>query len=105
MTGSGNLVSVGVLQMTGMGPDQGATTMSHGFEGDEGNETLARELSISVDQVEQYVTLEANESDDGLLYGYTVRFEDSTPLDIRQAAGAGDGFTVDLGPNVFDEEE
>ena len=79
--------------------------MSHGFEGDEGNEVLAAELGISVDQVEQYVTLEANESDDGLLYGYTVRFDDATPPDIRGAAGAGEGFTVDLGPNIFDEEE
>lgn len=79
--------------------------MSHGFEGDEGNEALAAELGISVDQVEQYTTLEANESDDGLLYGYTVRFDDETPLAIREAAGAGEGFTVELSPNIFDEEE
>ena len=91
--------------MAGKGPDSGVEHMSHGFEGDEGNEILADVLSISEDHVERYVTLEANESDDGLLYGYTARFDDSTPLDIRQAAGAGDGFTVELGPNTFDEEE
>lgn len=79
--------------------------MSHGFEGDEGNEVLAAELGISVDQVEQYVTLETNESDDGLLYGYIARFDESTPPEILKAAKAGSDLGVDLGPNIFDEEE
>lgn len=79
--------------------------MSHGFEGEESNDVIARALGITEEQVDQYVTLNQNESDDGLLYSYIAEFDESTPLKVRQTAGAGDGFSVDLGPNVFDEEE
>lgn len=79
--------------------------MSHGFEGDFDSQAVADELEISAEDVEQYVTIERNESDDGNLYGYDAVFSRDTPLEIRQAAGAGDSFMVRMGPNVFDEEE
>lgn len=79
--------------------------MSHGFEGDEKNDVIAKVLGITAEQVEQYVTIDTNESDDGMLYSYIATFDDSTPLEIRQAAGAGGDYSVELGPNAFDEEE
>lgn len=79
--------------------------MSHGFEGDEQSDAIARILGITAEQVEQYVTIDTNESDEGMLYSYIATFDESTPLEVRQAAGAGDGYSLDLGPNVFDEEE
>lgn len=69
------------------------------------NAAVAEVLGISIEDVESYVTIDANESDDGALYGYIANFSESTPLNVRQAAGLGDGFSIDLDPNVFDEEE
>ncbi len=79
--------------------------MSHGFEGEQSNRTLANALGISEEHAEQYVTIDTNESDDGLVYSYIATFHESTPKEILEAAGVGDDLTVELGPNVFDEEE
>ncbi|MEG0858653.1 MAG: hypothetical protein RSG79_03620 [Pseudomonas sp.] len=68
------------------------------------NAVAAEVLGISVEDVERYVTIDANESDEGVLYGYIASFCESTPLDVRQAAGLGDGFSIDLDPGVFDDE-
>ncbi|MEB2870252.1 hypothetical protein [Pseudomonas rhizosphaerae] len=79
--------------------------MSHGFEGEGKNQVLAEALGISEEDAEQYVTIDTNESDDGLIYGYIAIFDDSTPQAVLDAAGVGRDRSVDLGPNVFDEEE
>lgn len=64
---------------------------------------IAEVLEISVEDVEQYV--EIDEQDNGT--GVIVNFHPSTPLSVREAAGAGDGFTLNLGPNAFgfDDEQ
>lgn len=67
------------------------------------NATLAEVLGVSIEDVENYVTIDTDQSDDGALYGYIANFAESTPLDVRQAAGLGDGFSIDLGPNIFAE--
>lgn len=69
------------------------------------NAVAAEALGISIEDVENYVTFEPNESDDGELYSYIAVFDESTPLEVRQAAGLGDGFSIDLGPNAFAVEE
>lgn len=79
--------------------------MSHGFEGDGASAVLARELGISVEDVEAYVSWEVNQGDDGHPYSILVTFDRTTPAETRVAAGAGDGFSVHLGLNIFDEEE
>lgn len=79
--------------------------MSHGNEGEGSSQVLAEKLGITVEEVEQYVTLSTNESDDGLVYGYIVILDPSTPLDVLKKAGANSDRTVDLGPNIFDKEE
>lgn len=79
--------------------------MSHGFEGEGSNKVVADALGISEEDVEQYVTLDTNESDDGLVYSHIAIFSDATPQEVLEAAGVGDDLWVDLGPNIFDEEE
>ncbi|MDD1966143.1 hypothetical protein NPS29_12510 [Pseudomonas putida] len=79
--------------------------MGHGFEGEANNKALAEALGISEEEIEQYVTVDTNESDDGLIYSYIATFHDSTPKSVLEAAGVGDDLTVELSPNVFDEEE
>ena len=79
--------------------------MSHGFEGEDSDERLAELLGIPQDAVDAYVTLDLNQSDDGHPYSYTASFSPDTPADIREAAGAGDGFIVHLSLNSFDSPE
>ncbi len=79
--------------------------MSHGFEGDGSNDMLARMLDISVEDVENYVTLDTNESDEGQLYSYVAIFDRSTPQHVLEAAGAEGSYSVQLSVNIFDEEE
>lgn len=61
------------------------------------NVKIAKVLGISVEDVEQYVELDEQENGTGVI----VNFHPSTPLSVREAAGAGDGFTLNLGPNAF----
>lgn len=79
--------------------------MGHGFEGEASNRSVAEALGISEESVEQYVTIDTNESEDGLIYSYIANFDSATPRDVLEAAGVNDDFSVDLGPNIFDEEE
>lgn len=79
--------------------------MSHGFEGEQSSEKLAQELGISVEDVDAYVTITTNESNDGLVYDYLATFDPSTPREILEAAGAAGDHSVSLGVNFFDEEE
>lgn len=79
--------------------------MSHGFEGEIGDAAVARKLGISVDDYNSYVTIDTNESDDGLIYSYIVTFDKSTPVAVLEAAGASGDYTLELSANAFDEEE
>ncbi|WOE77514.1 hypothetical protein RZO07_19600 [Pseudomonas protegens] len=77
--------------------------MSHGFEGDADNSAVARALGISEEDVDNYVTIDTNESDDGLVYNYIAVFSDSTPREVLEAAGVGeDDLSVELSVNIFD---
>lgn len=66
------------------------------------NATVAEVLGISIEDVENFVTIDKDASEDGALYGYIASFAESTPLNVRHAAGLGDGFSIDLAPDVFD---
>lgn len=79
--------------------------MSHGFEDEASNDVLARMLDISVEDVENYVTLDTNESDDGQLYSYVAVFDRATPKNVLEAAGAEGSYSVQLSVNIFDEED
>ena len=79
--------------------------MSHGFEGEASSKSIADTLGISEEDFEQYVTIDTNESNDGQVYSYIAIFDKSTPQSVLDAAGVGDDFSLDLGLNIFDEEE
>lgn len=78
--------------------------MSHGFEGDAQSDAVSKILGITAEQAEQYVTIDTNESDDGLIYNYIAVFDEATPREVLEAAGA-DGLSVEISVNAFDEEE
>lgn len=79
--------------------------MGHGFEGDADHSAVASALGISEEDVENYVTIDTNESDDGLIYSYIAVFSESTPLEVLQAAGVDeDDLSVELSVNIFDKE-
>lgn len=79
--------------------------MGHGYEGEASNKKIADALGISEDDLDAYASVGINESDDGHPYSYVVTFDPSTPAEVREAAGAGDGYSVHVGLNVFEEEE
>lgn len=80
--------------------------MSHGFEGDGQSDAVAKILGITAEQAEQYVTIDTNESDDGLIYNYIAVFDEATPSEVLEAAGASAGdLSVEISINAFDEEE
>ncbi|HDS1779418.1 TPA: hypothetical protein QEM49_003966 [Pseudomonas putida] len=79
--------------------------MSHGFEGEIGSAKIAKLLGISVDDADAYVTIDTNESDDGLVYSYIANFDRSTPKSVLEVAGAEGTYFVELSANAFDEEE
>lgn len=80
--------------------------MGHGYEGEAGNSAIAKALGITEDDVDNYVTIDTNESDDGLIYNYIAVFDEATPVEVLKAAGVGeDDLSVELSVNTFDEEE
>ena len=80
--------------------------MSHGFEGDEKSDVIGKILGITAEQAEQYVTIDTNESDDGLIYNYIAVFDEATPPEVLEAAGVSAGdLSVEISVNDFDEEE
>ncbi len=80
--------------------------MGHGYEGEASNSAVAKALGISEEDVDNYVTIDTNESDDGLVYNYIAVFNDATPPRVLAAAGVGDDdLSVELSVNFFDEEE
>lgn len=80
--------------------------MGHGYEGEAGNSAVAKALGISEEDVDNYVTIDTNESDDGLVYNYIAVFNEATPPEVLAAAGVGeDDLSAELSVNVFDEEE
>lgn len=80
--------------------------MGHGYEDDAGSSAVAKALGISEEDVDNYVTIDTNESEDGLVYNYIAIFDESTPPGVLAAAGVGeDELSVELSVNIFDEEE
>lgn len=67
---------------------------------------IATELGISADDLrELFYEIEANESSDGVLYGYTITFgENSDPEILKQIDGLVDGRWVRIGPGDLSDE-
>lgn len=66
---------------------------------------LAEHLGITEDELEQLSPeYDANASDDGLVYGYIVKFsQESPPAILAKVRGLEDGrYWIEVGPNFFD---
>jgi hypothetical protein len=63
-------------------------------------EAVASALGISTDELDELDwTIEAHESDDGLLYGYNIYFgEGSDPAILKRIDGLKDGRWIRIGP-------
>jgi DnaJ-domain-containing protein 1 len=68
------------------------------------NRKLASELGISVEDLSQLEwEIEANASEDGLIYEYIVIFSEESSIEILEKISNIDGYTFSLQPSFFEE--